>query len=77
MRLTFFKGQRVRLSHEAKRANLHRWAKQVDRIGTVVRHTAYGVSVIWDGNKPGCPPVYHPDYVAHADDATVTNGERQ
>lgn len=66
------KGDRVRLSEVAKRANVGRSRRGgQDREGTVVSVTGW-ITVHWDGLSPATTYGYHPDYIS----PVVPNGYR-
>lgn len=68
------KGDRVRLSQEAKRAGIRRTANQECRGSFVGLEKGFYMKVLWDGNK-SVGTGYHPDFI-ESDSAPVTNGER-
>jgi len=59
------KGDRVKLSEEAKRCGLRR-GDPPDREGTVIGAGGRWINVHWDGLSPKTIYSYHRDYIAPA-----------
>jgi hypothetical protein len=67
-------GDRVRLSPQAKRANIRRTRDQEQRGTFMGLERGFYIKVLWDGNK-SVGTGYHPDFI-EPDAPEVTNGDR-
>jgi hypothetical protein len=68
------KGDRVRLSHQAKQAGIRRYAGQKCSGSFVGLEKGFYIKVLWDGNT-SVGTGYHPDFI-ELDVPTISNGER-